>query len=256
MTACFELRGAGMRYNGAHVLRDVTLRLEAGSLTAIVGPNGAGKSTLLGIMAGLREGYEGECRFGGVEVRKWRRREYARKVSFVPQRVAIDFPFTTEQVVLMGRAPFSAGLFESQEDFAAAEEAMRLTGCLGFRNRDFRSLSGGERQRVILASALAQSPEALLLDEPTTFLDLRHQVALYRVLRTLCESGVLVATVTHDLNLAAAYADRAVVLSSGRVAADGKPEEALRPECIGAIFNVNAALMRTPAGRPWIAYGE
>jgi iron complex transport system ATP-binding protein len=256
VTSSFELLGAGMRYNGSEVLRGVTLRLEPGTLTAIIGPNGAGKSTLLGIMAGLREGYLGECRFRGIELRKWRRRDYARKVSFVPQSVTIDFPFTAEQVVLMGRAPFSAGLFETEADYTAAEEAMQLTGSLPFRHRDFRSLSGGERQRVILAAALAQAPEALLLDEPTTFLDLRHQVALYRVLRTLCKRGVLVATVTHDLNLAAAYADRAIVLAGGEVAADGPPEEALRPECIGSIFQVNAALMRTPAGRPWIAYGE
>lgn len=256
MNAGFELRGAGMRYNGSQVLEDVSLNLEPGMLAAIAGPNGAGKSTLLGIMAGLRDGYLGQCRFGGVEVGKWQRREYARKVSFVPQSVTIDFPFTAEQVVLMGRAPFSAGLFETEEDYAEAHEAMQLTGSLGFRSRDFRSLSGGERQRVILAAALAQSPEALLLDEPTTFLDLRHQVALYRVLRTLCRRGVLVVTVTHDLNLAAGYADRVIVLSQGRVAADGPPGEALGPECIARIFGVEAALMRTPAGRPWIVYGE
>ena len=133
---------------------------------------------------------------------------------------------------------------------------MQLTGSLSFRARDFRSLSGGERQRVILAAALAQSPEALLLDEPTTYLDLHHQVALYQVLRTLCRRGVLVVTVTHDLNLAAGYADRAIVLSRGRVAADGPPGEALNAESIGRIFGVQAALMRTPAGRPWIVYGE
>jgi ABC-type cobalamin/Fe3+-siderophores transport system ATPase subunit len=256
VTPWFELRGVGMRYNGAHVLRDVDLRLGPGTLAAIAGPNGAGKSTLLGIMAGLREAYQGDCRFRGTELRKWRRREYAGKVSFVPQSVTIEFPFTAEQVVLMGRAPFSAGLFETDEDYAAAHEAMELTGSLPFRARDFRSLSGGERQRVILAAALAQSPEALLLDEPTTFLDLHHQVALYRVLRGLCERGVLVVTVTHDLNLAAGYADRVIVLSNGSVAADGPPAEALRPECIGRIFGVQATLMRTPGGRPWIVYGE
>ena len=182
--------------------------------------------------------------------------DYARKVSFVPQSVTIEFPFTAEQVVLMGRAPFSAGLFETDADLAAAEAAMGLTGSLPFRNRDFRSLSGGERQRVILAAALAQSPEALLLDEPTTFLDLQHQVELYRVLRTLCERGVLVATVTHDLNLAAAYAERVVVLCGGEVVADAPPREALDPERVRAVFNVPAGLLQTPTGRPWIVYGD
>ncbi|HWQ52289.1 MAG TPA: ABC transporter ATP-binding protein [Bryobacteraceae bacterium] len=256
MTPAFELAGVGMRYNGTDVLDGINLRLDSGLLAAIVGPNGAGKSTLLGIMAGLRDEYRGNCRFRGTELRKWRRRDYARKVSFVPQSVTMEFPFTAEQVVLMGRAPFSAGLFETETDYAAAHEAMQLTGSLPFRDRDFRSLSGGERQRVILASALAQSPEALLLDEPTTYLDLQHQVALYRVLRTLRDRGVLVVTVTHDLNLAAGYADRVVVLSAGEVAADGPPSEALRPECIARIFEVEVGLTRTPSGRPWIVYGE
>ncbi len=256
MKPAFELRDAGMRYNGADVLRHVNLQLEPGLLAAIVGPNGAGKSTLLGIMAGLREGYHGQCFFAGAELRRWKRREYARKVSFVPQSVTVEFPFTAEQVVLMGRAPFSGGLFESDDDLAAAEAAMKLTGCVPFRNRDFRSLSGGERQRVILAAALAQSPEALLLDEPTAFLDLQHQVELYRVLRTLCERGVLVAAVTHDLNLAAAYAGRIVVLSGGEVVADAPPAEALAPERLRAVFNVPAGLLQTPNGRPWIVYGD
>jgi ABC-type cobalamin/Fe3+-siderophores transport systems, ATPase components len=256
LSAAFDLRAAGMRYNGAWVLSNVNLRIASGLLTAIIGPNGAGKSTLLSIMAGLREGYHGECFFDGRELRRWKRKDYARKVSFVPQSVNVEFPFTAEQVVLMGRAPFSAGLFETVEDLDAAESAMHLTGCVPFRNRDFRSLSGGERQRVILAAALAQSPAALLLDEPTTFLDLQHQVELYRVLRTLCERGVLVATVTHDLNLAAAYADRVVVLADGRVVADAPPAEALNPERVRAVFNVPAGLMQTPNGRPWIVYGD
>lgn len=252
----FELRGAGMAYHGAEVLRRVNLRLEPGVLTAIVGPNGAGKSTLLGIMAGLRERYQGECLYGGTELRKWRRRDYARRVSFVPQSVSVAFPFTAEQVVMMGRAPYCAGLFETEADYEAAEEAMRLTGCLALRDRDFPSLSGGERQSVILAAALAQAPEALLLDEPTTYLDLRHQVALYRVLGSLCERGLLVVAVTHDLNLAAAYAGRVVVLADGEVTADGPPEEALRPERIASVFGVKAGFLRTPAGRPWIHYGD
>src|SRR5262249_37777259 len=162
---------------------------------------GAGKSTLLGILAGLREGYSGECRYSGLEVRSWKRREMARRVAFVPQSVWIDFPFTAEQVVLMGRAPHADRMFQGEADRRIAIEAMKMTDTLPFRARDFRSLSGGERQRVILAAALAQSPEALLLDEPTTYLDLRHQVALYRILMTLSRRGTLVAAVTHDLNL-------------------------------------------------------
>ena len=223
VSAAFELRGVGMRYGQRTCCADVDLNLAGGVLTAVVGPNGAGKSTLLGILAGLRAGYLGECRFDGVEVSRWKRRSFARRVSFVPQSTRIEFPFTAEEVALMGRAPHAAGLFESAPDRDATYDAMELTDTLHLRLRDFRSLSGGEQQRVILAAALAQSPEVLLLDEPTTFLDIHHQVTLYRILRGLCERGVLVVAVTHDLNLAAAYAHRVVVLQGGRVGRRSAP---------------------------------
>jgi iron complex transport system ATP-binding protein len=256
VSGSFELRGAGMRYGTAEVLSGVELKLEAGQLTAVVGPNGAGKSTLLGIMGGLRPGYSGECRFDGVEVSRWNRRAFARRVSFVPQSTRVEFPFTAEEVALMGRAPHAAGLLENPLDRQATHDAMHATDTLHLRERDFRSLSGGEHQRVILAAALAQSPEALLLDEPTTYLDLRHQVSLYRILRELCERGVLVAAVTHDLNLAAAYAKRVVVLNHGRVVADGPPAEAFRSDRLQSVFEVPAELLRAPDGRHWIRYGD
>jgi iron complex transport system ATP-binding protein len=169
--------------------------------------------------------------------------------------VRIDFPFSAEQVVMMGRTPYCDGLFESPEDHAAVERAMGITDTLAFRRRDFRSLSGGEKQRTILASVLAQSPKVLLLDEPTTFLDLQHQVAIYGLLRDLARSGLLVVAVTHDLNLAAAHSDRILVLRAGEVVADASPAEVLNSETIRAVFGVDAEILRTPAGRPWIAYG-
>src|SRR5207302_431156 len=150
MSAAFQLRDVGMRYDAAEILRGVTLGLAPGQLTAIVGPNGAGKSTLLGILGGLRQGYLGACQFNGVEVSRWHRREYARRVSVVPQAVRVEFPFTAEQVVLMGRTPHATGFFETAVDRAAVREAMELTDSAAFVHRDFRSLSGGEQQRVIL----------------------------------------------------------------------------------------------------------
>jgi iron complex transport system ATP-binding protein len=256
MSATFDLHGVGMQYGDAKVLTGVDLHLDPGQLVAVVGPNGAGKSTLLGIMAGLRTGYSGECRFDGADVARWNRRAFARRVSFVPQATRVEFPFTAEEVALMGRAPHAAGLLESAHDRDAVHDAMHSTDTLHLRDRDFRSLSGGEQQRVILAAALAQAPEALLLDEPTTYLDLRHQVSLYRILRDLCARGVLVAAVTHDLNLAAAYATRVVVLDRGRVVADGPPAEALSSDRLRAVFEVPATLLHAPDGRPWIRYGD
>jgi iron complex transport system ATP-binding protein len=251
----FELRDVGMKYDGTPVLDQVNLEFPPAQMTAVVGPNGAGKSTLLGIMAGLRPAYSGRCLYGGMEVRRWARRGFARQVAVVPQNLRLEFPFTAEQVVMMGRTPFCDGLFESPEDRVAVEHAMEVTDTLPFRRRDFRSLSGGEQQLVVLASALAQAPQVLLLDEPTTFLDLRHQVSIYRLLRGLRDQGLLVIAVTHDLNLAAAYAERIVMLKSGRVAADGPPAEMVRRETVAEVFGVQAEIHYEGGGKPWILYG-
>ena len=209
----------------AYGLHEATFELAGPGLVAIAGPNGAGKSTLLGIMAGLRHPYSGSCVYGDMEVRRWPRRDFARRIAFLPQMMRFEFPFTAEQVVLMGRTPYGGGWFESPTDFELVEQAMTITDTLPFRARDFRSLSGGERQRVILASALAQKPETLLLDEPTTFLDLKHQISMYRILADLGRQGMLVISVTHDLNLALQFADHALVLDHGRLVSDGAPAD-------------------------------
>ncbi|HEV1286679.1 MAG TPA: ABC transporter ATP-binding protein [Bryobacteraceae bacterium] len=222
-------------------LRDATFDLPSTGFVTIAGPNGAGKSTLLGILAGLRHPYYGECRYRGTEIRRWRRRDFARQVAFLPQSVKLEFPFTAEQVVFMGRAPYADGWFESQQDHEAVARAMITTDTTAFSTRDFRSLSGGEKQRVILASALAQEPETLLLDEPTTFLDLKHQLAMYKLLSTLAKK-MLVVAVTHDLNLALRFSDHTIVMENGQIAAQGPPPEALAPTVIDRVFEVHAEL--------------
>jgi iron complex transport system ATP-binding protein len=232
----------------AYGLHDASFEFPRNGLITITGPNGAGKSTLLGILAGLRSPHLGSCTFAGNEVRQWPKREFARKVAFLPQSVRMEFPFTVEEVVLMGRTPYASGWFQTAEDRSAAEEAMTTTDTLTFRGRDFRTLSGGEAQRVILASALTQRPEALLLDEPATHLDLRHQLSLYRLLVELAES-LLVVAVTHDLNLALRFSHRVMVLEDGRIAGDGTPEEVLTPALIARVFEVQA----TVHGR-WLTY--
>ena len=232
----------------AYGLHDASFEFPKNGLITIAGPNGAGKSTLLGILAGLRSPYGGSCSYAGREVRQWPRREFARKVAFLPQSVRLEFPFTVEEVVLMGRTPHASGWFLTAEDRTAAEESMITTDTLAFRGRDFRSLSGGEAQRVILASALTQRPEALLLDEPATHLDLRHQLALYRLLAELSTS-LLVVAVTHDLNLALQFSHRVLVLADGKVDGDGAPRDVLTPESIARVFGVRATLHGS-----WMSY--
>ena len=235
----------------AYGLHEASFEFPPSGLITIAGPNGAGKSTLLGILAGLRAPYDGLCTYAGKEVRQWPKREFARKVAFLPQSVRLEFPFTAEEVVLMGRTPYARGWFQTDEDRSAAAEAMTITDTLAFRGRDFRSLSGGEAQRVILASALTQRPEALLLDEPATHLDLRHQLALYRLLGGLSKS-LLVVAVTHDLNLALQFSHRVMVLEDGRIAGDGTPPEVLNPALIARVFGVQATLHGD--ARPWMTY--
>lgn len=240
-------------------LRDASFELPSIGLVALAGPNGAGKSTLLGILAGLRAPYSGSCTYAGRELREWPKRDFSRSVAFLPQSLRVEFPFTAEEVVLMGRTPhaqglFRSGWFESAEDCAAAARAMEATDTLPFRARDFRSLSGGERQRVILASALAQLPAVLLLDEPATFLDLKHQLSLYRLLAGLART-MLVIAVTHDLNLPLQFSDRVLVLHDGLLAASGAPVEVLTPALIAHVFGVHAEIYSGPGGRPQLMYG-
>jgi len=251
----YQLAGLRMRLGQAEVLHGITLEIFAGQMVTVVGPNGAGKSTLLSVLSGFRGGYQGRCLFLGEEVNRWNKRALARRLAFVPQILRVEFPFTAEQVVFMGRTPHCHGLFESPADRQAVEHAMAITDTLEFSGRDFRALSGGEQQRVILAGALAQQSSVLLLDEPTTFLDLKHQIKTYSLLRDLCHQGMTVVAVTHDLNLAAAYADRIVVLSKGEVAADATPEQVLRPLLLLEVFGVRAQIGHGPAGKPSVLYG-
>lgn len=244
---------AAKQVSFSYGLRDASFELPRTGMVTLAGPNGAGKSTLLGILAGLRVPYRGSVTYGGRELRDWPRRTFATEVAYVPQSIQVEFPFTAGEVVLMGRTPRSGGWFESSHDRTAAEQAMSITDCLPLRDRDFRALSGGERQRVIIAAALAQEPKTLLLDEPATHLDLKHQLALYKLLARLGRT-MLVVAVSHDLNLALQFSDRVMVLEDGRLAGDGAPGDVLNPRSIESVFGVRASV-QSGQGRSWLVYG-
>lgn len=248
----YRVEDLRFRFGDAEILRGISLEFQLGQMAAIVGPNGAGKSTLMSVLSGFRDDYEGRCTFRDVEIRQWKKRDLGRQMTFIPQIIRLEFPFTAEQVVFMGRTPHCHGLFESQDDRDAVRKAMEVTETTGFAQREFRELSGGERQRVVLAGALAQEPSVLLLDEPTTFLDLKHQTSTYALLEKLAREGIAIIAVTHDLNLAASYADRMIVMSQGRIAADGKPEQVLTSAMLKEVFEVDAEIRQSPEGRPWV----
>jgi iron complex transport system ATP-binding protein len=219
------------------VLAGVELRAEPGEIVGLAGPNGSGKSTLIRILSGVLAGYEGHARIGGREVHAIPRRELARCVAVVPQEPAFSFPFTSIEVVLMGRHPHLAGLaLETARDLRIAREALERCGATDLAYRPIDELSSGERQRVVFAKALAQESPVLLLDEPASFLDIRHQVELYDVVRSLAEQGRTVLTVLHDLNLAAEYCDRIYLLHEGRIAAAGAIPEVLTRANLTHVF--------------------
>ena len=244
MIPILELERISFKYGEKRVLQDVTLTVEKGEFFGILGPNGAGKSTLLKLVDGIRLPCEGEIRLKGIPPGTMKRRDLARLVAVVPQGASWVFPLTVEEVVLMGRTPHIGRLaFESERDLAAARSAMEATDLLSFASRPIQTLSGGERQRVLIARALAQEPEVILLDEPTSSLDIAYQVRTFDLIRSLGRSaGLTVVSVTHDVNLAALYCDRIALLQEGRLHSLGHPGEVITESNIREVYRVNVVV--------------
>ncbi|MCR1785544.1 ABC transporter ATP-binding protein [Nocardioides carbamazepini] len=224
------------------ILDDVSLDCAPGTVTGLLGPNGSGKTSLLHVMAGLRRPGAGTVRLGPDDVHELRTRVRAQRIAVLEQHSSTSLPLTVRQVVELGRIPHR-GRWPASRDEGAAEvaEAMRLSGITHLADRDWHTLSGGERQRVQLARALTQQPAVLMLDEPTNHLDLSHQLDLLAAVREL---GLTTLAALHDLDLAAAFCDRLVVLQDGRVAAAGPPEEVLTAELVDRVYGVEATVGR------------
>jgi len=250
-------RGLHYRHPGAHapLFEGLSLAVEAGAFLGIIGPNGSGKTTLLRLLCGSLAPRSGEVLLAGRPVRGIPPRERARLVAVVPQEEPILFNFSVLEVVLMGRAPH-LGLFglERAADFALARAALRDMDLTGQEEKHLRELSSGERHRALIARSLAQDPRVLLLDEPTAFLDLRHRLEIYEILRRLNRDRKLtVAFVSHDLNLAARHARRLAVIDRGRLAADGTPASVLTPDLIREVYGTVARVERDAAtGAPYV----
>ena len=235
-------------YDARPVMNDVSFTVEESQIVAVIGPNGSGKTTLLKMINGTLLPDSGQMLIDGMETGRWTRRDIAKKAAIVPQETVDIFPFYTEEIVLMGRFPHLGRYrFEDKKDFRIVHEAMERTDTLAFASRRFNELSAGERQRVLIARALAQEPQILLLDESTVFLDLKHQSQFLTLLRQLNATQKLtVIFVTHDINLAAQNANHIILLDSGKIYAIGMPAEVITAANIKEVYDVEAGIDANP----------
>lgn len=243
-----DIRDFSFCLGGKEILRQVSFSVARGEFLSIVGPNGAGKTTLVKCIDRLLVGGSGRIEVFGRPLESYRQKDLARRISYVPQADGRIIPFTVRQFVLMGRYPY-LNPFSSidREGRRAVDDALRMTGTAEFAERRLDTLSGGERQKVYIAAALAQGADILLLDEPTTFLDYRHQAEIRDLLtRINHEGGTTIVCVTHDLNRAALDSDRIVALCGGRVAFIGTPAEIMNPEALERLFQTPFLLTPHP----------
>lgn len=251
-----EARGLTCGYGNRSVLQGVDLTLAPGQMMALIGRNGSGKSTLLRCLAGALAPLAGEIVLQGALLTRVERRTRARILAVVPQELRVPFPFSVREVVELGRAPYAGFLaLPSPEDRLAVESALHATSLIELAERPFQQLSGGEHQRVALAMALAQQPRVLLLDEPTTHLDIAHQMDFLALVRCLCaEQGLAVLAAIHDINLTALYFDRLAVLADGALLVSGAPWDVITEELVARAFGARVIVGRHPTrGVPQIS---
>ncbi len=250
-----EARSLTVGYNDHPVLEDVSLTAAPGQCIGLVGPNGSGKSTLVRALSRVLPPQRGQVLLDGADIYRMAARALARRLAVVPQDNAVHFDFSVRQVVLMGRAPHLSRFgLERPQDYAIAQECLALTSTAAFADRPITALSGGERQRCMIARALAQQPEILLLDEPTAHLDINHQIEVLDLTRRLTAAkGLATLVVLHDLNLASQYCDHLVLLAGGRTIATGAPRDVVTEATIREAYGAEVQVRLHPTtGRPYV----
>jgi iron complex transport system ATP-binding protein len=249
----------GKRAQSEAVLKGLSCLILSGRVLGILGPNGSGKSTLLKLLARVYQLQKGTIEILGESLSGLSQLDVAKRVALVPQETLQVFPFTISEMVLMGRSPHHQGWggwhWEDSQDWAVAQNAMEELDVAHLGNRLVTEVSGGERQRAVIARALVQEPQLLLLDEPTAFLDLHHQLDIARIIKRLNrERGLTVILVSHDLNLASQYCDQVLLLNQGRLAAMGSPQTVIKPEVLERVYGCSVLVDRHPqSGLPRVS---
>jgi len=244
----YETRAVRFAYGSADVVKGLSVTVDEGGVTALVGPNGSGKSTLLKMLGRIHAPSSGAVILDGKAIASVPSKEVARRVGVLPQSPSAPEELTVRELVEQGRFPHAGALrMLRRQDHAAIDEALELTDITHLQHRPLDQLSGGERQRAWIALTLAQSTPVVLLDEPTTFLDIRHQLEVLHLIERLNrEQGKTVIVVLHDLNQAAAYSTRMIAMQDGRIAADGVPHEVLTAELLSTVFGIEARIIDLP----------
>ena len=247
-----RIRGVEFGYGSEAVLKGISIEIPQGEMLSIVGPNGAGKTTLLRCINRILKPRRGVIMVNGKSIEEMSRREIAKKMGYVPQSTHQVFPNTVFDVILMGRRPHFAWKC-NEKDIEKVLETLKMLGIEHLAMRDITELSGGQQQKVFIARALAQEPEILLLDEPTSNLDIKHQLEVMNIIKSITnERGITAIMAIHDLNLASRYADRVIMMHKGKIFAVGSPEEVLTPENIREVYGVEAEVLCGKDGKPLI----
>lgn len=255
MSSYIGLENICFGYNKTQIINGVNLDIEKGKFVSIVGPNGSGKSTLLKIMTSINKPQNGQVLIENKNISEMSRKEIAKKLAVVPQNTAMEFDYKVIDVVLMGRYPFVSRLRgEVENDYNIAISSLKYTNTLHLAERSFMELSGGEKQRVILAQALTQQPQILVLDEPISHLDLQHQIEILNLIKKMCiDTNLTVIAVLHDLNMASTYSDEIIMLKEGSVFCSGEPNDVLNRKNIKDIFNIDVYVTVSVIGhKPYI----
>ena len=255
MSISINIKELCFRYGSETILDNISLYIKPGSFVSIIGPNGSGKSTLLKNISAILKPSEGMVYLGEQNIQQISAKEIARIMAVVPQETIMEYRFSSFDIVLMGRSPhLDRFQSESLEDYKIAKNAMELTDTWRLKDRFINELSGGERQRVIIARALTQEPKIILLDEPTAFLDIQHQMEILELLSKLNrENGLTVVAVLHDINLAARFSNELLLLQEGRIIAEGLPEEVITSEIIKQAYGIEIVIKKNPfTGTPYV----
>lgn len=251
-------KGVSAGYGGEHIVKDISVTIPAGKITALIGPNGCGKSTLLKVLGNQLKNEHGQVTLGERGLDSFSARDFARQVSFLPQQPVVPEGMTVRELIAFGRYPYTGAFASlSESDQQAIDEAAKLTSVEDFLGHSAMELSGGQKQRMWIAMTLAQETSIMLLDEPTTFLDPAHQLVILELVKSLNRQGRTIVMVVHDMAHAAKFSDHVVVMKEGKILEQGPTESTLDPSLIKKAFNISTLMVTDPeTGRKLpIAYG-